>query len=130
MKYSGYYLLLTGIIHNLLGLAMGWPILLEMHQDGWFNAIEAEGKMLFERSAISWFLITGFFWMMFGWMLQKAIEKGFTPPLSLAYSFVVIGSAVAYLMPVSGAYLFIVQGIILWFGIKKHQALILSQQPA
>lgn len=130
MKYSGYYLLFTGIIHNLIGFAMGWPVIIDMHQDGWFNAIEGNGHIMFDRSAISWFLITGFFWMMFGWMLQKAIEQGFTPPLSLAYSFIIIGAVVAYLMPISGAYLFIVQGVVLRFGIKKQLKPVLSQRPA
>lgn len=130
MKYSGYYLLFTGIIHNLIGLVMGRPILMNMHQEGWFDVIEGSGQILFDRSAISWFLITGFFWMMFGWTLQKAIEQGFIPPVSLAYSFIIIGAGVAYLMPMSGAYLFIVQGIILWFGITKRQKAVLSQQPA
>ncbi len=128
MKYSGYYLLFTGICHNLIGLAMGWPILFDMHQSGWFNAIEQGGQMHFDRSAISWFLITGVFWMLFGWMLQKAIEQGFTPPRSLAIGFVVIGILVAYLMPVSGAYLFIVQGIVLWFGITKSKQSSLQPQ--
>lgn len=52
-------------------------------------------------------------------MLQKALKEGFTPPLSLAWGFIAIGIIVAIIMPVSGAYLLIIQGVILLIGIIK-----------
>lgn len=126
MKYSGYYLFATGVIHNLIGFMMGWPILLEMSEVGWFSSTVVDGQMLFDREAITWFLITGFFWMAFGLTLQKAIEQGFVPPASLGWSFILIGAVVAYIMPVSGAYLFIIQGGILLAGTKKAQTTVQS----
>lgn len=119
MKYSGYFLVFTGIIHNLIGLALGWQSLVGMHQDNWFASTIVNGEMIFQREAIVWFLLTGFFWILFGLMLQKALKEGFTPPLSLAWGFITIGIVVAIIMPVSGAYLFIIQGVILLVGIKK-----------
>lgn len=119
MKYSGYYLVFTGIIHNLIGLALGWQSLVDMHQDNWFASTIVNGQMIFQREAIVWFLLTGFFWVLFGLMLQKALKEGFTPPLSLAWGFIAIGIIVAIIMPVSGAYLLIIQGIILLIGIMK-----------
>lgn len=118
MKYSGYYLLVTGIIHNLIGLGLGWNTLVAMHADGWLSVTVINGEMLFDREAISWFLITGTFWILFGLTLQKALNEGFQPPLSLGIGFIAIGIVVAILMPVSGAYLFIVQGGILAFGAR------------
>ena len=118
MKYSGYYLLVTGIIHNLIGLGLGWNTLAAMHADGWLSATVINGEMLFDREAISWFLITGTFWILFGLTLQKALNEGFQPPLSLGIGFIAIGIVVAILMPVSGAYLFIVQGGILTLGAR------------
>ncbi len=122
MKYSGYYLVFTGVIHNHIGLLMGWQSLVGMHNDNWFSSTIVNGEMLFQREAIVWFLLTGFFWILFGFMLQKALKEGFTPPASLAWGFITIGIAIAIIMPVSGAYLFIVQGIILAIGSKKLKA--------
>lgn len=119
MKYSGYYLVATGIIHNLIGLMMGWPILLEMANAGWISSTVVDGQVLMDREAISWFLITGFFWIAFGLTLQKTIEQGFIPPVSLGWNFIIIGTIVAFIMPVSGAYLFVIQGIILLRGTQK-----------
>ncbi len=113
IKYSGYYLLATGVIHNLIGLVLGWPSLVDMHQDGWLFSTEDNGQVAFDRAAISWFLISGTFWVLFGLMLQKALNEGFTPPSSLGWGFISIGTIVAIIMPISGAYLFIIQGIIL-----------------
>jgi hypothetical protein len=119
IKYSGYYLVATGIIHNLIGLAIGWQSLLGMHNDNWFASTIVNGHMAFEREAIVWFLLAGFFWILFGFMLQKALKEGFIPPLSLAWGFIAIGIVIAVIMPVSGAYLFIIQGVVLLFGTVK-----------
>lgn len=119
MKYTGYYLLATGIIHNLIGLGLGWDTLVAMHADGWLSATVVNGEMLFDREAISWFLITGTFWILFGLTLQKALNEGFQPPLSLGIGFIAIGIVIAILMPVSGAYLFIVQGVLLVLGTQR-----------
>ncbi|GHG01256.1 DUF6463 family protein [Thalassotalea marina] len=121
MKYSGYYLFATGVLHNLIGFVMGWPVLLDMSDAGWISSTIVDGQVLFDREAISWFLITGFFWMAFGLTLQKAIDQGFVPPISLGLSFIVIGVIVAFIMPISGAYLFIIQGIVLLIGANKAQ---------
>ena len=123
MKYSGYYLIATGILHSAIGLALGWNTLLEMHQDNWLASTMAGDQILFDREAISWFLLSGIFWILFGLMLQKALEEGFVPPMSLAWGFILIGIIVAIIMPVSGAYLFIIQGIILMRGCLKAKTL-------
>lgn len=77
-------------------------------------------QLAFDREAISWFLITGTFWILFGLMLQKALNDGFVPPLSLGIGFILVGIAVSIIMPISGAYLFIVQGGILVAGNKSQ----------
>lgn len=128
MKYSGYYLIATGILHSVIGLILGWETLLAMHQDNWLASTMIGDQILFDREAISWFLLSGFFWILFGLMLQKALDEGFIPPVSLAWGFVLIGIFVAIIMPISGAYLFIVQGIILLLGRKKANSIKPLQQ--
>ena len=128
MKYSGYYLIATGILHSVIGLILGWETLLAMHQDNWLASTMIGDQILFDREAISWFLLSGIFWILFGLMLQKALDEGFIPPVSLAWGFVLIGIFVAIIMPISGAYLFIVQGIILLLGRKKANSIKPLQQ--
>ncbi|MDP2562798.1 DUF6463 family protein [Psychrobium sp. 1_MG-2023] len=121
MKYSGHFLTITGIIHTLIGLVLGWPIIVDMHNAGWFSSTVIDGQMMFDREAISWFLFAGLFWVIFGLTLQSAIAQGFNPPKSLGWGFVVIGIIVAIIMPASGAYLFIIQGAILVFGHHRFK---------
>ena len=124
-KYSGYALLATGIIHSLIGLTLGWPILLDMHNSGWFSSTIVNGHIDFKREAIIWFLLAGFFWITFGFALQNAIDNGFSVPAQLGWSFTLIGCVIAYIMPVSGAYLFILQGVLILIE-NKRQPLITS----
>jgi xanthine/uracil permease len=109
-KYSGYILCATAILHTAVGLILGWSTLADMHQSGWFNSTIIQGEIHFQREAIIWFLITGFFWMTLGLTLQTAINQGFSLPSQLGWSFTMIGIGLAYIMPESGAYLFIIQG--------------------
>lgn len=119
MKYSGHFLTATGIIHSIIGLLMGWPILLEMHDAHWFSSTMVNGEVLFDREAITWFLLAGIFWILFGITLQQAIAQGFVPSASLGWGFLIIGSGLVIIMPLSGAYLFIIQGAILIIGQRK-----------
>jgi hypothetical protein len=90
-----------------------------MHNDAWFSSTFLDGKMLFDREAIIWFLTSGAFWVAFGLTLKKLLAEGFMPPSSLGWSFILIGIALSIIMPVSGAYLFIVQGALLVYGCKN-----------
>lgn len=112
-RLSGYILIAIGILHNSLGVMLGWQTLLDMHQSGWFDSTGSDGQILFDREAISWFLITGFFWILFGIHMQQAIKKGLLPSASIGWGFIAMGITVAFIMPVSGAYLFIALGFVM-----------------
>ncbi len=116
IKFSGYYLLATGVIHSAVGLIMGWSILVGMHQAGWWNTVEAGGQINFARSAILWFLVLGFFWMLLGYLMQQWLRYSDRPlPALLGWGMLAAGVLVAFILPVSGAWLFIPQGLlILW----------------
>jgi hypothetical protein len=115
-RFSGYYLIATGVIHNTLGLVMGWSILVGMHRDGWWNTVEVGGQIDFARSAILWFLLVGFFWMLLGYLMQQWLRHTNQPlPASLGWGMLAAGVGVAIVLPASGAWLFIPQGLlILW----------------
>ncbi|MBQ4861593.1 hypothetical protein J8L98_07810 [Pseudoalteromonas sp. MMG013] len=118
-KYSGYALFFTGVLHTMIGVILGWPTLLEMHDSGWFSATITNGEMNFKREAITWFLLTGAFWITFGHVLQTMIKQGLKVPLQLGWSFIFLGTITAYIMPVSGAYLFIIQGALIVLNRSK-----------
>jgi len=122
IRYSGHFLIATGIIHNLIGLIMGWPILVSMHQEAWYASTVLDGQMLFDREAIIWFITSGTFWIAFGLTLKKLLAEGFVPPSSLGWSFIAIGFALVVIMPVSGAYLFVIQGALLVYGCRELAA--------
>ena len=115
-RYSGYLLIATGIIHNSIGLVMGWSILQGMHEAGWWNTVEPAGEIDFARSAMIWFLLVGFFWMLLGYLMHQWVRHTQRPlPASLGWGMLAAGVSVAIVLPVSGAWLFIPQGLlILW----------------
>jgi hypothetical protein len=121
IKYSGFFLVGTGVIHNLIGFIEGWPIIVDMHHSGWLDSTMLNNQILFDRAAILWFILCGTFWIVLGLTLQKALSEGFIPPRSLGLSFIILGIAIAIIVPVSGAYLFIVQGALLIYGNRSEQ---------
>lgn len=119
-RYSGWYLLATGIIHNAIGFIMGWEILWDIHRDGWWNTIENAQGIDFARSAIIWFLVLGFFWMLMGWLMQawqRETQKSL--PGTIGWGMLAMGVWVAVMLPASGAWLVILQGLILIMDRRK-----------
>ena len=113
-RYSGWYLLATGIIHNAIGLIAGGSILAGIHQDGWWNTIESAAGINFERSAIVWFLVLGFFWMLMGYLMQAWQRETRKPlPAIIGWGLLANGIWVAIMLPASGAWLVLLQGVIL-----------------
>ncbi len=118
-RYSGYYLMLTGVIHNIIGLLMGYNVIVDMCSDGLWNTIEQAGTINFQRSALLWFLLVGCFWILMGYLMQQWLKQQKPLPSVLGYGFIILGTLVAVVLPVSGAWLFLPQGLIILFSQKK-----------
>lgn len=121
-KYSGIYLIITGVIHNAIGFVMGWSILVGMHQEGWFNTVESSAGIQFDRSAILWFLLLGFFWMLLGYLMHEWLKRTKDIlPATLGYAFILFGGITCVLLPASGAWLFLPQGLVIVLdSLKAH----------
>jgi len=118
-KKSGHLLIATGIIHNVVGLLAGWPILKGIAAAGFVNAIGA-GPEDMDRNAIFWFLFSGFLLMMLGRMMQDSIRQQQQPvPASLGYQLLVSALIGCLLMPASGFWLVLPQAIIIIQANKK-----------
>ncbi|HEY7885128.1 MAG TPA: DUF6463 family protein [Cellvibrionaceae bacterium] len=122
-QYSGWYLVATGVIHNTIGLVMGWDILAGIHHDGWWHTVENAEGIDFARSAIVWFLVLGFFWMIMGHLMQAWLKLTAKPlPLAVGWGMVAVSVWVALVLPISGAWLVIAQGIIIIVDRGKRAA--------
>jgi len=123
-RYSGIFLIGTGLIHNAIGFAAGWDILVEIVDDGLWNTIDvpiSEGAK-HTRAELLWFLMLGFAWIMIGVLFHGNIRKQ-QAPLAKTWGWVLAlkGLFVAILLPVSGAWLFLPQGLIIIFAKLERE---------
>ncbi len=115
-RYSGLLLIGTGVIHNMIGIILGWDFLAVMASEGLWNTAEQSvlPGMLHTRAELLWFLMLGFAWIMIGALLHGHIRSQQTPPAKLyGWALFMKGIVIAILLPASGAWLFLPQGLIL-----------------
>ena len=115
-KYSGIFLIATGILHSVVGIiVMGndlWAIL----KDGLVNAVGDD----VDRNLAFWFLICGIFIIFFGQVLHHYIKKEQKPaPLFVGYWFLGLSVIGCIIAPATGFWLFIPQALIILF-VKRH----------
>lgn len=121
-KYSGILLLLTGVLHNVVGFILGWDILLKIARDGFINAVDPD----FDRNFIFWFLFSGLSLMIMGHLAHWIIKKRKAPlPSFLGWYLLALAFIGGIMMPVSGFWLFIPQGFIIIFP-KNYKRSMLS----
>lgn len=78
------------------------------------DTIESSTGIHFDRSAIVWFLVLGFFWMLMGYLMQAwQRETGKPLPAPIGWGLLANGIWVAIMLPASGAWLVLLQGVIL-----------------
>lgn len=124
-QYSGLLLIGTGVIHNLIGFAAGWDMLAGMFYEGLWNTIEipiADGA-IHTRAELLWFLMLGFAWIMVGALLHGNIRRRNVAPAKIwGWALLIKGLFVAIVLPASGAWLFLPQGLIILFAHRADRA--------
>ncbi len=121
-QYSGVFLIGTGIIHNVIGFVAGWDMLAGMVDEGLWDTVEMVIPAGAEhtRAELLWFLMLGFAWMMVGALFHGNIRRQQIPPAKIwGWILAVKGLLVGIVLPVSGAWLFLPQGLILIFANSK-----------
>ena len=117
-KYSGIFLVATGILHTIVAIVLGKDTFLEIIRDGVFNVTSMSQD--YTRMFAVWFLICGIFIIFLGQVLHHYIKKEQKPaPLLVGYSmlvFAIIGCAVE---PGSGFWLFLPQALIIILANRK-----------
>ena len=116
-KYSGIFLVATGILHTIAAIALGKEAFSEIIRDGIINVISQD----YTRAFAFWFLICGIFVILLGQVLHHYIKKEQKPaPLFLGYSMLVLTIFGCLAVPVSGFWLFLPQALIIIFAHKKR----------
>ena len=117
-KYSGIFLVATGILHTIVAIALGWKSFVEIIRDGLL--INMKYRDLTHEFAL-WFLICGGFIILLGQVLHIYIKKEQKPaPLSFGYSMLVFTIFGCIVEPFSGFWLFLPQALIIIFANKRN----------
>jgi len=122
-RYSGLFLIGTGGIHNLIGFVAGWDMLVGMVDEGLWNTVAipiTTDEASHTRAELLWFLLLGFAWMMVGALLHGNIQSRQLPPVARwGWILLAKGLLVAVVLPASGAWLFLPQGLIIIFANRR-----------
>lgn len=110
-RRGGWLLVAIGVIHCAIGLLLSWGILAAWSEAGWWHSIERSGVMHMDRFAALWFQVAGVSWVLLGWLTQQWLDRLGAAPASLGWALLLMGLLVAYVLPVSGAWLFVALGL-------------------
>lgn len=105
----GGWLIAIGVLHNLVGLMVGGPVLLEIMADGWVAAVPDDAPM---RMALFWFLWFGWLAILLGASWLQIERRGLVVPAWQGLAMIVIGLLGALAMPISGFWLVLPVGAV------------------
>lgn len=110
----GVLLMLTGLLHNVVGLFLYMKHFLPIIAEGGWNTVQ-EGQ--WERLAAFWFIMFGFLLIMLGYLTDWLIrKKGTPPPPAFGWLLLLVSGIGAVAMPASGFWLCLPQA---WILIRK-----------
>ncbi|PTL79671.1 DUF6463 family protein [Vitiosangium sp. GDMCC 1.1324] len=106
---TGTLLMLTGVLHEVVGVILFRGPLAEMLRAGVFNSVGDDSG---PRAAAFWFLVSGCGFVLFGWLCRWVeLELARPLPAGLGWGLVMLGVACVVPMPITGAWLFFPLGI-------------------
>lgn len=115
-KYSGLFLIITGMLHTIIAFILHWKTYLTIINDGLINAIGRE----YDRAFAFWFLVCGVLIILLGQTLHYYQKREKKPaPLFLGYSMLIFAVIGCIINPISGFWLFIPQALIIIIANKK-----------
>jgi hypothetical protein len=117
-KYSGIFLIITGVIHNIVGIFLMYDIYWQIISSGFVNAVAGD----FGRWFAFWFFICGVFIIILGQVVHHYIQRDQRPaPVSLGWTLLVLSAFICIAEPVSGSWLFIPQALIIIFANRRER---------
>lgn len=113
-RQVGLLLMLTGLLHTVVGLIIYMNQLQPIVTDGLWNSV-VEGQ--WERATVFWFLMFGFMLIFIGytadWLMKK---KGIAPPAGFGWILLTVCLLGVIVMPASGFWLGLPQA---WILLRK-----------
>jgi hypothetical protein len=117
-KYSGIFLIITGVIHNIVAILLLHEPYLQIIKNGFINTVTANGDV--GRLFAFWFFMCGIFIIFLGQVIHYYIRREQQPaPLFFGYSMLALSIFICFVEPVSGSWLFIPQALIIIFAKRK-----------
>jgi hypothetical protein len=107
----GWLLMAIGVIHCGIGFILGRDIFAAWNEAGWWHSIERTDHLHMDRFALLWFQVAGLGWIAMGWLMQQWLQRFGTLPQALGWVLLATGVLVAYVLPISGAWLFLPLGL-------------------
>ena len=115
-KYSGIFLLITGILHSAVAFVIGIKPIKAIFNDGLWNAVGLD----VERRFAFWFLVVGLVLIVLGHTLHYYIKREQKPaPLFTGYYMLALTVICCIVVPVSGGWLFLPQALIIIFAKRE-----------
>lgn len=109
-RYSPLMMELTAYIHSAFGLILTWEIIWTIGSEGVVNTVYDQ----YDRQAAFWFMFTGaMMWLLARFMRWTVIRQHQSLPASLGWHLIILSAAGAIMMPESGLWLVLAQGIII-----------------
>jgi len=116
-KYSGLFLIVTGILHVITAIILFWSKYWDMIKAGLVNSVEKDSS----RELALWFLVCGVIIILFGQTLHYYQKREHRPaPLALGYNMLIFAIVGCLMCTVSGFWLFLPQAIIIILANKRR----------
>lgn len=115
-KWSGLFIVITGLIHILYALIDQGSIWAAIFRDGAVDAIDGDAS----RSFAFWFFVSGIILILWGITMHCYIKQTQKPvPSLLGYALLLFAAAGCIFEPVSGFWLFLPQALLMIVAGRK-----------
>lgn len=125
LRFSGYWLICTSILHVLVN---GWLFakpLMDIARDGWFNAVAPNPLAPFyDREDAFWCMMMTPFLLLFGQLCCWAQTNNITLPSFIGWILLLTAVVGVIVEPISGFWLLIPPSLLMMIDLKRRKKLL------
>lgn len=97
----------VGIIHSIFGFVIFRQTIAELFSEGLFNTVNGQPM----REFAFWFILSGFFWILFGLLVDWCEREMKRLPHFIGWGFLSLTIIVLIIMPISGGWLMLIPAV-------------------
>lgn len=121
LQFSGYWLLVTSVIHVIVGVWVYGETLIEIVRDGFFNSIAPNPfEPDFAREDAFWFMTLTPFFIMLAQLCFWANARQISLPKSIGWNLLITSIIGAIAIPISGSWLLMIPACLI-IAVSKKQ---------